>query len=413
MQNKTSLSRRESLKLIGCAASSRMMFGSSVAAAEKNLTNRDSVGLRAEDGVYLREGRQVRALGVNYFDCFTRTLVENRTESEEAFERCDVSFRELSKLGIPFLRFNAGGFYPKDWQYYEREPEDYFAKLERLVQLAEAHGLGLIPSLFWSFFTQPGRASEPLAAWGEDNSQTHKLMRRYVDEVVGRFQNSSAVWAWEFGNEYNLEIDLPNQRELLKRWYQTSLGMPAEPGPRDVLGSREMLVALKSFAAAVRARDPDRVLFTGNACPRSAAWHLDQEGTWTADTRDQWCAAFEKQNPCAFGGLSMHFYPFHEGDGTGLAGSPHEATLEAAAAVAAHTGKPLWVGEFGPAPSADPTTRLKQFQTILGWMERQNVTLAAAWVYDYPAQPGNNLASAANRPLLEALSEACAHWATK
>jgi hypothetical protein len=376
------------------------------ASAEKRLAGTVSVGLRVKDDAYSLSGRRVRAFGVNYFDCFMRTLAQSRAESDSAFARCEAGFRELNRLGIPFVRFNAGGFYPKDWQIYEHEPDVYFARMKRLVRIAESYGLGLIPSLFWTFFTQPGRAREPLAAWGDANSQTHQMMRRYVDEVVGRFCHSSAVWAWEFGNEYNLEIDLPNQRELLRKWFQPALGMRAEPGPLDTLRSRDVSAALQAFATAVRATDPERILFTGNACPRSCAWHLNHENTWTTDSREQWCEALEEQNPRAFAGLSMHFYPFHEGDGAGLASAPGEATLEAAATVSKRTGQPLWIGEFGPAPSADSVTRLTQFQAILGWLEKHKVTLAAAWVYDYPAQPEHNLAAAANRPLLEALSEA-------
>jgi endo-1,4-beta-mannosidase len=37
-------------------------------------------------------------------------------------------------------------------------------------------------------------------------------MRAYVRDVVERYKDSPAVWGWEFGNEYNIPTDLPDER---------------------------------------------------------------------------------------------------------------------------------------------------------------------------------------------------------
>ncbi len=382
-----------------------MLWGAGTLRAE------EPPGLRVREGVFYHEGQRCRALGVNYFDCFTRTLVEDETEARRAQERYEGGFRELRAFGIPFVRFNAGGFYPKDWRLYQRDPEAYFARLDALVKAAETHGLGLIPSLFWSFFTPPVLAGEPLAAWGKPDSRTHAFMRRYVREVIGRYRHSPALWAWEFGNEYNLDVDLPNQRELLRRWYHPALGMPPEPGADDVLTSASVRTAWRVFAEAVREQDPERPVFTGNALPRSAAWHLEHEQSWAADTTEQWTTALIAQNPPSFSALSLHFYPFHKEGGVGLTDDPLGTTLAACAATARRTGQPLWIGEFGPAPDADATTRRAQFTTLLRLLEKHDVSLAAAWVYDFPAQPENNLtATGPHRALLEALRDTNARW---
>lgn len=387
-----------------------LSLGMALMLAPLSADDASAHGLRIKEGAFWLKGRPCRAVGVNYFDCFTQMLVEDAAASETARQRCETGFRELKKLGIPFVRFNAGGFYPKDWRLYEEAPAVYFSRFETLVNLAEQEGLGLVPSLFWTFFTQAGRAGEPLAALGEAQSRTHELMRRYVHEVVEKFRHSPAIWAWEFGNEYNLESDIPNQLDHRKRWFHPHLGMPAAPGPRDVIHSRDLRVAWQTFAEAVRARDPDRPLFTGSACPRRAAWHLEHEGSWERDSPEQWTLALEAQNPPAYGGLSLHFYPFH-GDDTGLAGQPPEATLAAAAGVARRTGQPLWVGEFGFAPHADAETRETQWTTILRWLEEHGVTLAAAWVYDFAKQPEYSLSlTGPHRRLLEMLGEVNARW---
>lgn len=368
-------------------------------------------GLRVKDGAFWLNGRPCRALGVNYFDCFMRLLTEDEVAYQAARQRYEAGFRELKQLGLSFIRFNAGGFYPKDWRLYEQSPDVYFARLEALVRTAEREGLGLVPSLFWTFFTQSARAGEPLAALGDVNSRTHALMRQYVRDVVARLHTSPAIWAWEFGNEYNLEADLPNQPDAHRRWFHPHLGMPDAPSPEDVLTSRHLRIAWQTFAEAVRALDPHRPLFTGNACPRRSAWHLEHAKSWQFDSPEQWALALEKQNPAPYGALSLHFYPYHPHDDTGLAGHPPAATLAAAAAQARRTGQPLWVGEFGTSPRADAATRAQQLAALLTLLEQHGVTLAAVWVYDYPAQPELTLSpSGPSRRLLEMLGEVNARW---
>src|SRR3954447_473467 len=67
----------------------------------------------APDGTLLRDGVPYRALGVNYFDGFTRTLHDaGRTNY-------DAGFAELARRKIPFARFCAGGFWPSDWALYQ------------------------------------------------------------------------------------------------------------------------------------------------------------------------------------------------------------------------------------------------------------------------------------------------------
>src|SRR5690606_25867933 len=83
---------------------------------------------------------------------------------------------------------------------------------DAFVQAAEEEGIGLIPSLFWQINTIPDIVFEPINKWGEPDSDTIKFMRTYTREVVSRYKDSPAIWAWEFGNEMNLEVDLPHHK---------------------------------------------------------------------------------------------------------------------------------------------------------------------------------------------------------
>jgi len=384
-------------------------------------------GLRVTDGQFVLGDRPARAIGVNYFEAFTWALSladgSRRTPNYEDVEimgRVEPAgplppkksyregFRLLADKGIPFARFNCGGFFPKEWKFYQENPEAYFGLLDDLVRAAEEHRMGLIPSLFWSFFTVPGIVGEPLNAWGDAGSKTHAFMRKYTQEVVGRYKDSSAIWGWEFGNEYNLEVDLPHpQRDGVARWFQPHLGMPAKPGPDDHLTSQDIRTAYREFARMVREIDPLRPIFTGDAAPRSAAATLEGTGKWGIDTREQWIAQLVKNNPDPVDTISIHFYPFHTQAGIGLKDQPLEETLDASLAAAREAGKPLWVGEWAASETSDPALRREQFQTVLDLLVEREIQLSAVWVFDFPWQPLMNIdVGTENEFMLDALAEA-------
>lgn len=384
-------------------------------------------GLNVADGQFYRGDQPVRAIGVNYFDAFTWALsVADGSRKTPNYATVDYmgqakrassfpakkSYREglslLADKGIPFVRFNCGGFYPKDWKLYRENPEAYFALLDDLVRAAEECGVGLIPSIFWSYFTVPGIVGDPLNAWGAPNSKTHAFMRKYTQEVVGRYKDSPAIWGWEFGNEYNLAVDLPHpQREGKARWFRPEFGMPSQLGPDDHPSSADMRTAYREFAQAVREIDPRRPIFTGDAAPRSAAATLERTGQWGRDTPGEWIAQLIKNNPDPVDTLSIHFYPLHSEGGVGLPGQPMEETIDASLAAAREAGKPLWVGEWGPPQTDDLGLRREQFQKILDLLITRQVQLSAVWVFDFAHQPLASIeVGTESEFMLDALAEA-------
>ncbi len=52
----------------------------------------------------LKNGKPYRGIGINYFDCFLRTL--NKADGTSY----DFGFATLAAKGIPFARFCATGF---------------------------------------------------------------------------------------------------------------------------------------------------------------------------------------------------------------------------------------------------------------------------------------------------------------
>ena len=338
------------------------------------------------DGVLLRDGAPYRGIGVNYFDCFYRTLKDPTDTSY------DAGFEALEQAGIPFVRFMCSGFWPSENKLYLEDKEAYFQRLDAVVKSAEKHHLGLIASLFWNMSTVPDLVGEPCDQWGNPQSKTHDYMRRYVQEVVTRYLNSPAIWGWEFGNEYNLGADLPNAAEWRPPVWPT-LGTATSRSVRDDLTHDMIRTAFRGFAKAVREIDPTRLIDTGNGFPRSSAWHQWKEKSWTADAPEQYAEMLAGDNPDPMNAISVHAYG-------------EDDRIRQTMALALKLKKPLFVGEFGvQGPPSDET--MPAFSTTVSVIENGQVPLAALWVYDHGGQDEWSVSATNARAYqLEALAEA-------
>ena len=318
-------------------------------------------------------------IGVNYYDAFTRTLGPGTPTNY------DAGFRELAARKIPFARFSAGGYWPRDWGLYQTNRVEYFTRLDGVIKSAERHGVGLIPSLFWNMSTVPDLVGEPCNCWGDTNSRTIAFMREYTREMVTRYAASPAIWGWEFGNEYNLVADLPNAAKH-RPPVQPDLGTPAQRTTADDLTHAAMRVALREFAREVRRHDVDRIIISGNATPRPSAWHQANEKSWHTDTPEQFAEMLAADNPSPVNTLCVRGYDLATDIGR----------LPQAMAEARATKKPLFVGEFG-APGADTGASRAIFNTILSAIETNHIPLSALWVFDFEGQAKDWNVNATNR----------------
>ena len=313
------------------------------------------------DGTVLKDGKPFRAIGINYFSCFLRTLKDANDRSYEQ------GFEILAKHHIPFVRFCATGYWPKDLALYRKNEAEYFRRLDAVVHSAEQNGIGLIPDLFWFYACVPDLVGEPIDQWANPQSKTHRWMHKYVKEVVTRYRNSPAIWAWEFGNEYNLQASLPNP-EKHRPIIVPNEGTPKTRSARDETSFDTFRVAMTEFAKTVRELDPHRLIFSGDSFLRPSAWHQEHEGKWSKDTKEQFQEMVVRVNPDPINGVSVHAY-----------GEDHqlfEWSLEAAQKMK----KPFFVGEFGgPGATAEGTAN---FRSWLKAIEESSTPLAALWVFD-------------------------------
>jgi arylsulfatase A-like enzyme len=322
-------------------------------------------GLTVNDGVLLRHGKPYRGIGVNIFDAFYRTLKDaNQTNYDRAFQT-------LAERDIPFARFCGGGEWAGEMKLFVTNRAEYFRRFDGVIRSAEKHGVGLIPSFFWHQFTVPDLVGEPCDQWGNPQSRTHAFMREYAREVVSRYKNSPALWAWEFGNEFNLVANLPNAKEHRPQ-VAPNLGTPAQRTARDELTYEMIRTAHAEFGREVRRHDPYRVVLTGDSIQRDSAWHNWKENNWTKDTPAQFAEMLAAGNPDPINAISIHVY------------GEAAPRLTNALAVARNLKMPLFVGEFG---AKGPRARSEsEFRRLLAAIETNGVPLAAVWVFDFQPQ---------------------------
>ena len=368
--------------VIGCMLAASLMISTQALGAEK-------LGLSVNaSGVLIKDGKPFRAIGVNYYDAFTRRL----TSPANTFYR--RGFRDMAARNIRYARFMGCGYGGADLKAYVDDKNNYFTLMDDVIKAAEEYKIGLIPSMFWNLGAVPEMVGEPIAAWGDPQSKCRAFMRQYIDDMVGRYKNSPAIWAWECCNEWTLASDIPGRA-----------------GTTDQFSHDNVISAFTEFATRVRQLDPDRLILSGGSIPRSTAWHNSYQNSWVGDTRAQFAEILARDNPDPLNGISVHIY-YSEcnfsyfTDGKLSVGD----FIKDVSAIARSIRKPLFIGEWGvgevtPALSADET------KAVLGQyiqaIEQGKVPLSAVWNYDGPYWDGNTITPYNSRAyILDMISQA-------
>ena len=348
-------------------------------------------GLTVQDGQFYKDGQPFEGVGVNYYTVLQRKLGIEGNPSNLSDTSYLQGLETLAQHDIPFIRFGANGFYPSDNDLYVNHREEYFKAFDMLVADAERLEIGLVPCLFWYFPTVPDLVDESIDQWGNPDSKTHAFMRQVITDVVGRYKDSPAIWAWEFGNEWIHEADLPGA-EHGRGWTEPDhfpkppLGLAKTRTIKDKMYRKNIYVAYKAFVEAIRAIDPTRPILSGDAMPRPSAYHNMHEGSWKTDSIEQWKEIFLQDN-AYMDALSSHFYYFSLDDkhhDVGYMEYGPEKQMEFMMKISHNSKKPLFVGEFGPQPR-DKTLKeeRRQFEFLLDLMVTNKVPMSALWNFDF------------------------------
>jgi len=325
-------------------------------------------GLTVENGQLMRNGSEFRAMGINYNSAWYDVL-----KNPETLEVAE-GFRILKQdYDIPFIRFSAGPYAHTGWKLYVEDPEEYLRRFDVLVKHAEAQGIGLIPSLFWSVSTMPDLQGEPLSALGDPDSKCRAFMRQYIRDVVGRYKDSPAIWGWEVGNEWNLYADLPKLDHLPPK----KIGSNEARTAADKLLRPMLLDAYEDFYKTVREIDPDRIIVTGDSIARPTAWHNRNEDIWGQDSKAQWAEVFRADTPDCYEVASFHLYAEAEKSYFKNKDLPIEAFVQEVVGISRADNKIIWCGELG-MPGADEASR-KMFFRMINAVEQNEIAISAIW----------------------------------
>jgi hypothetical protein len=252
--------------------------------------------------------------------------------------------------------------------------------MDQVVQCAEQNHIGLIPSLFWRLATVSELLGENRDQLGNSNNKASQFIRQFTREMVSRYNNSPAIWGWEFGNEANLGLDLSNPG--MRRSAGGLTDRDAAAVEKGRLTSQQLRSAYALFGETVRKIDPSRIIDSGTTLPRPAAWHLAHAQGWRRDTVEQGFSTLLNLTPDPLNVLSVHVYERakeHYPEAGGV-----EGVVAMVMRQAASIRRPLFIGEF-------PVKNQAQAHEFLRAIEVNRVPLSAFWVFDDPVERKMNV----------------------
>ena len=291
----------------------------------------------------------------------------------------------------------ATHFWPVDQNAtYLADEAEYWRKMDALFADAESLQVQLIPSLNWCLFLWPDLAGEPLHEMvANPHSASSAMLQKYVTTFVTRYANSPAVFAWELGNEYNLQVDLDFSDGCCNAsGVAPPLGTPTHRSRADNFSTAELSAFQARYAGWIRAADSKRrPISTGHAVPRPGAWHLAQsyhaaQRDWGPDTEAQFRQSVATQSSgCEL--ISYHYYPGPDNTrfGRTLGPANSAALFPHLVSAAKAAGKQWYIGEFGTTSSTDRQFTLNLLDQLGG--VKDGPVMATMWVWEFTSSQPN------------------------
>jgi hypothetical protein len=330
-----------------------------------NLVKADSAqwGFHIEsDGTVTLGGKPFYGIGMNMWDGFNRTI------NNPLYQEYAPSLKVLADNKIPFIRVSFSGYYANDIKEYRDDPTTYFANLDKFVKTAENYHIGIIASLFWAYYSVPDLVGEKVSKLGNPNSQSSAFVRQFVTDVVTRYKDSPAIWAWEVGNENNNVCDIGYAPPVV-----VNEGTPSTRSTDDFLSSTQMNVYINTVANQIRKYDTYRMISNGDAEYRNAQYNLRVNGTWQQDTYDELKTVIGVFTPNTVDAISVHIYDIDQPRFGRTAGI--EEMLQNYVSIAKSYHKTLYFGEFG-AKSDDIMVR------EINAIKASGIQLSSPWNFD-------------------------------
>ena len=138
-------------------------------------------------------------------------------------------------------------------------------------------------AFLWRLATVSELIGEDRSQLGNPNSKANQFIRQFTQEMVQRYNDSPAIWGWEFGNEANLAVGpCRTARRMLAQRRAASLfgriGQQPE-GPR--LTSQQLRTAISVF----RRNSEKKLIHPASSSP-GLRFHAPTPGTFSKDRVD-------------------------------------------------------------------------------------------------------------------------------
>lgn len=384
------------------------------------VLNPDGTGNRMMRYNDVGELVDLRVFGVNYYDAFSRYM-------ENANDRSFVAgFDYLAAHAIPLARVHTRGYGPIGWSLYFSDKAEYYRRLDDFIAQAEQRGIGLLLDLIGGVdgpgelvddavaagYLVPGVDFNPPTPLnldmygaptyaeyrtdlGRADSGSNALIAYYARELVARYRNSPAVWGWEFANESNNAVDLPNvvnyrpvSNPALGYFLQRDDATVPAWTSADDLTREHVLVAKRTFARAVRAADSWRFIGSGDSRPRPSAYNNWKHHAWAVDTKAEIVQVVPMDNPVPLDTVSMHVYqptdPYFVDDPVTIepVTGDYEAFLAFFKQECDRLGQPLCIGEWGAKGDGSTADEKTTYHRFLQALIDTEIQLSLLWNFD-------------------------------
>ncbi len=374
----------------------------------------ESKGVRAVGTSFYKNGVPFTGIGVNHFNL---ALPEGYNASTE-FYQPDADIATISNTyGLPFIR-SAFGMYNRDSWYngWYLNQMAFFAALDRTVEAAERHGIGLVPVLLWDIrsFTDTtyyaNGVFEGPNKLADTSSYSWSLFVQFATQIVDRYKNSPAIYWWELANEPTGVLG----PEYYSTWALDGTAVDGgatplafinwgtKPGGGNYAPTDKMLFSdwskfTERAVRLIKGLDPHKRLVT-SGCGQGNSFAVTTLTTNSvaADSLAKWngnvntgFTPWTDYRDKAFDAHTSHVYPlslsnsqfFNADEKTGaeMIGL-YKGWSDA-------VGKPFFLGEFGSSyvvgppdeTSTNAGNEATNFDSLLAAVVSNNIQLSAAW----------------------------------
>jgi len=293
---------------------------------------------------------------------------------------------DARSIGVGYFRV-ACGYGSADLDFWQKHPEVYWDGFDQMMEDLANNGMKAILVLNWDVFQFPDYTKETVKVFlNEPNSKSRLLFSKYVGEVVARYRNHRALLFWELTNEWNLHVELDNDR----RYRITGANITTE----------ELTAFTAMFAGYVKSIDFVHLISSGFSLPRRSAEHLRRQPEWSSngpDWRDDTIEEFEKNILDLHKDveiISIHFYntcpnlvasrdcPGRDNLRFGFEGIYNTQVLDVVKSIADKAGKLVMVGEIGDQDDRGAEPQAFFTQACIEKIAKLRISYSAIWAWE-------------------------------